>query len=71
LQVGAANSCLAFSTPATWCRIFMSRKFMSRIFSVTIMYGILLRQLFFVVTVVYNGHGIFYMADVNSFLLVN
>ena len=31
LQVGAANSCLAFSTPATWCRIFMSRKFMSRI----------------------------------------
>ena len=29
-----AFSCLAFSTPATWCRIFMSRKFMSRIFSV-------------------------------------
>jgi len=25
---------LAFSTPATWCRIFMSHKFMSRIFSV-------------------------------------
>jgi len=34
LQVGAANSCLAFSTPATRCRIFMSRKFMTRIFSV-------------------------------------
>ena len=34
LQSGAANSCLAFSTPATWCRIFMSRNFMSRIFSV-------------------------------------
>jgi len=29
-----AFSCLAISTPATWCRIFMSRKFMSRIFSV-------------------------------------
>ena len=29
-----AFSCLAFSTPATWCRIFMSRNFMSRIFSV-------------------------------------
>ena len=27
-----AFSCLAFSTPATWCRIFMSRNFMSRIF---------------------------------------
>ena len=34
LQVGAAKSCLAFSTAATWCRIFMSRNFMSRIFSV-------------------------------------
>jgi len=29
-----AFSCLAFSTPATWCRIFMSRNFMSRICSV-------------------------------------
>ena len=29
-----AFSCLAFSTPATWCRIFMPRNFMSRIFSV-------------------------------------
>ena len=29
-----AFSYLAFSTPATWCRIFMSRKFMSHIFSV-------------------------------------
>ena len=29
-----AFSCLAYSTPATWCRIFMSRNFMSRIFSV-------------------------------------
>ena len=29
-----AFSCLAFSTPATWFRIFMSRDFMSRIFSV-------------------------------------
>jgi len=29
-----AFSCLAFSTPATWCRIFMSRNFMFRIFSV-------------------------------------
>ena len=27
-------SCLAFSTPATWCHIFMSRNFVSRIFSV-------------------------------------
>ena len=36
LQVGAANSCLAFSTPVTWCRIFMSRNFMSRIFSVPV-----------------------------------
>ena len=27
LQSGAANSCLAFSTPATWRRIFMSRIF--------------------------------------------
>jgi len=42
LQVGAANSCLAFSTPATWCRIFMSRKFMSRIFSVPIKTKVLL-----------------------------
>ena len=25
LQSGATNSCLAFSTPATWCRIFISR----------------------------------------------
>ena len=31
-----AFSCLTFSTPETWCRIFMSRKFMSRIFSVPI-----------------------------------
>ena len=29
-----AFSCLAFSTPTAWCRIFMSRNFMSRIFSV-------------------------------------
>ena len=29
-----AFSCPAFSTPATWCRIFMSRKFVSRIFNV-------------------------------------
>jgi len=34
LQAGAANSCLAFSTPATWWRIFISSNFMSRIFSV-------------------------------------
>ena len=27
-------SCLAFSTPATWCHIFMSRNFVSSIFSV-------------------------------------
>ena len=31
-----AFSCLAFSTPAKWCRIFMSRNFMSRIFSVPV-----------------------------------
>jgi len=36
LHSGAADSCLAFSTPATWCRIFMSRNFMSRIFSVPV-----------------------------------
>jgi len=39
-----------------------------------IMYGILLRQIFFVVAVVYLCtvvHGIFYMTDVNSFLLLN
>jgi len=32
------------------------------------MYGILLRQLFFFAAV---DNGIFYMADVNNFLLVN
>ena len=31
-----AFSCLAFSTLATWCRIFVSRNFMSRIFSVPV-----------------------------------
>jgi len=37
------------------------------------MYGILPRELFFVAAVVYCtvDHGIFYMADVNTFLLVN
>jgi len=37
-----------------------------------IMYGILPRQLFFVAAVVCTvGHGIFYMANVDNFLLVN
>ena len=36
-----------------------------------IMYGILSRQLFFVVAVVCSGSWDFYMADVNNFLLVN
>jgi len=36
------------------------------------MYGILPRQLFLVAAVVYSvDHGIFYMADVNTSLLVN
>ena len=36
-----------------------------------IMYGILLRQFFFVAAVVYSESRDFYMADVNNFLLVN
>ena len=36
-----------------------------------IMHGILLRELFFVVAVVYSRSWDFYMADVNNFLLVN
>jgi len=36
------------------------------------MYGILTRQLFFVAAAVYSGSwDFFYMADVNTFLLVN
>jgi len=36
------------------------------------MYGILLRQLIFVAAVVYSdGSWVFYLADVNNFLLVN
>jgi len=35
------------------------------------MYGILLRQIFFVVAVVYSGSWDFYMAYVNNFLTVN
>jgi len=37
-----------------------------------IMYGILLRQLFFVAVVMYSGPwDFFYVANVNNFLLVN
>ena len=38
-----------------------------------IIYGILRRQLFFVVALVYTtvGHGIFYIGDVNNFVLLN